>query len=198
MRDHQPVGVRTGSGPRSRRAVRAEAVCGWSRTRTCPRRALPAVRARQAVLPRRVGVETREVWLPDSFAKRRAPQLVRQSASEWLTQKSRGADERFPHHTFWWEASTAPGCSRTSRRSTPQLRVLRRRLRTRLEFSERAARPVLVPFGYATAARATTGDAGPRGPGWRPGGLPPSRSSRQQLLHQGRRRVPERTGVWAS
>ncbi|HEX4725526.1 MAG TPA: glycoside hydrolase family 38 C-terminal domain-containing protein [Pseudonocardiaceae bacterium] len=52
------------------------------------------------------GVETREVWLPDSFGYSAAlPQLVRQSASEWfLTQKiSWSQTNRFPHHTFWWE-----------------------------------------------------------------------------------------------
>ncbi|HEY3607224.1 MAG TPA: glycoside hydrolase family 38 C-terminal domain-containing protein [Pseudonocardiaceae bacterium] len=53
-----------------------------------------------------LGVETREVWLPDSFGYSAAlPQLVRQSASEWfLTQKiSWSRTNRFPHHTFWWE-----------------------------------------------------------------------------------------------
>jgi alpha-mannosidase len=52
------------------------------------------------------GVETREVWLPDSFGYSAAlPQLVRLSASEWfLTQKiSWSQTNRFPHHTFWWE-----------------------------------------------------------------------------------------------
>jgi alpha-mannosidase len=52
------------------------------------------------------GVETREVWLPDSFGYSGAlPQLVRQSASEWfLTQKiSWSQTNTFPHHTFWWE-----------------------------------------------------------------------------------------------
>jgi alpha-mannosidase len=52
------------------------------------------------------GVETREVWLPDSFGYSAAlPQLVRQSASEWfLTQKiSWSQTNKFPHHTFWWE-----------------------------------------------------------------------------------------------
>ena len=53
-----------------------------------------------------LGVETREVWLPDSFGYSAAlPQLVRQSASEWfLTQKiSWSKTNKFPHHTFWWE-----------------------------------------------------------------------------------------------
>ncbi|MDT0303578.1 alpha-mannosidase [Streptomonospora wellingtoniae] len=53
-----------------------------------------------------LGVETREVWLPDSFGYSAAlPQLVRLSGSRWfLTQKlSWNADNAFPHHTFWWE-----------------------------------------------------------------------------------------------
>ncbi len=52
------------------------------------------------------GVETDEVWLPDSFGYSAAlPQLVAQSASSWfLTQKiSWNQSNRFPHHTFFWE-----------------------------------------------------------------------------------------------
>jgi len=52
------------------------------------------------------GVETEEVWLPDSFGYTAAlPQLVALSASKWfLTQKiSWSRLNKFPHHTFWWE-----------------------------------------------------------------------------------------------
>lgn len=52
------------------------------------------------------GIETREVWLPDSFGYSAAlPQLIIQSGSRWfLTQKlSWNQTNRFPHHTFWWE-----------------------------------------------------------------------------------------------
>ncbi|MFF5447849.1 alpha-mannosidase [Streptomyces sp. NPDC012888] len=52
------------------------------------------------------GIETREVWLPDSFGYTAAlPQIVRLSGSRWfLTQKiSWSQTNRFPHHTFWWE-----------------------------------------------------------------------------------------------
>ena len=52
------------------------------------------------------GIETEEVWLPDSFGYSAAlPQLVRLSGSQWfLTQKiSWSQTNRFPHHTFWWE-----------------------------------------------------------------------------------------------
>jgi alpha-mannosidase len=53
-----------------------------------------------------LGVDTQEVWLPDSFGYSAAlPQLVRLSGSQWfLTQKiSWSQTNRFPHHTFWWE-----------------------------------------------------------------------------------------------
>ena len=53
-----------------------------------------------------LGVETSEVWLPDSFGYTAAlPQLVALSGSTWfLTQKiSWNQTNRHPHHTFWWE-----------------------------------------------------------------------------------------------
>ncbi|UNZ17018.1 glycoside hydrolase family 38 C-terminal domain-containing protein [Streptomyces sp. 891-h] len=52
------------------------------------------------------GIETDEVWLPDSFGYTAAlPQLVKLSGSTWfLTQKiSWSSTNPFPHHTFWWE-----------------------------------------------------------------------------------------------
>ncbi|MFJ3636686.1 alpha-mannosidase [Streptomyces sp. NPDC090112] len=52
------------------------------------------------------GVETRNVWLPDSFGYTAAlPQIVRLSGSRWfLTQKICWSQvNAFPHHTFWWE-----------------------------------------------------------------------------------------------
>ncbi|AYY15382.1 alpha-mannosidase [Actinobacteria bacterium YIM 96077] len=52
------------------------------------------------------GIETDEVWLPDSFGYSAAlPQLVKLSGSRWfLTQKiSWSTTNPFPHHTFWWE-----------------------------------------------------------------------------------------------
>jgi alpha-mannosidase len=67
--------------------------------------------ARQLVYGKRFflaefGIETEEVWLPDSFGYTAAlPQLVRLSGSKWfLTQKiSWNRTNAFPHHTFWWE-----------------------------------------------------------------------------------------------
>ncbi|WP_304454699.1 glycoside hydrolase family 38 C-terminal domain-containing protein [Nocardiopsis sp. YSL2] len=53
-----------------------------------------------------LGIDTQEVWLPDSFGYSAAlPQLVRLSGSRWfLTQKiSWNQVNPFPHHTFWWE-----------------------------------------------------------------------------------------------
>lgn len=52
------------------------------------------------------GVETKGVWLPDSFGYSAAyPQLAKLAGNEWfLTQKiSWNQTNRFPHHTFWWE-----------------------------------------------------------------------------------------------
>ncbi|MEU6132690.1 glycoside hydrolase family 38 C-terminal domain-containing protein [Saccharopolyspora sp. NPDC047091] len=52
------------------------------------------------------GIDTQEVWLPDSFGYSAAlPQLVHHSGSRWfLTQKiSWNQTNKFPHHTFWWE-----------------------------------------------------------------------------------------------
>jgi alpha-mannosidase len=52
------------------------------------------------------GVETEEVWLPDSFGYSAGlPQIVRASGSRWfLTQKiSWNQINKMPHHTFWWE-----------------------------------------------------------------------------------------------
>ncbi|WP_075731884.1 alpha-mannosidase [Streptomyces acidiscabies] len=52
------------------------------------------------------GIETKGVWLPDSFGYTGAyPQLAKLAGNEWfLTQKiSWNQTNTFPHHTFWWE-----------------------------------------------------------------------------------------------
>ncbi|MCX2926194.1 alpha-mannosidase [Streptomyces sp. NEAU-W12] len=52
------------------------------------------------------GIETKGVWLPDSFGYTAAyPQLAKLAGNDWfLTQKiSWNQTNRFPHHTFWWE-----------------------------------------------------------------------------------------------
>ncbi|KUJ71039.1 alpha-mannosidase [Streptomyces albus subsp. albus] len=53
-----------------------------------------------------LGVETEEVWLPDSFGYTAAfPQLAKLAGVRWfLTQKlSWNQSNAMPHHTFWWE-----------------------------------------------------------------------------------------------
>ena len=77
------------------------------------------------------GVETEEVWLPDSFGYSAAlPQIVRRSGSRWfLTQKiSWNQTNRFPHHTFCWEGidGTRVFTPLPARRHL-QLRAVRRR-----------------------------------------------------------------------
>lgn len=67
--------------------------------------------ARQMVAGKRffleeLGVETLEVWLPDSFGYSGAlPQIVRAAGSRWfVSQKLSWNDtNRMPHHTFTWE-----------------------------------------------------------------------------------------------
>jgi alpha-mannosidase len=57
-------------------------------------------------LSEKFGVDTAEVWLPDSFGFSAAlPQLIALSGSRYfLTQKiSWNRTNRFPHHTFLWE-----------------------------------------------------------------------------------------------
>lgn len=52
------------------------------------------------------GVESEEVWLPDTFGYSAAvPQIARLAGKKYfLTQKMSWNDtNRFPHHTFWWE-----------------------------------------------------------------------------------------------
>ncbi|MGY4720650.1 alpha-mannosidase [Naumannella huperziae] len=52
------------------------------------------------------GVDTEEVWLPDSFGYSAGlPQIARAAGARWfLTQKiSWNQTNKMPHHTFWWE-----------------------------------------------------------------------------------------------
>ena len=52
------------------------------------------------------GVETEEMWLPDTFGYNAAlPQLMKLAGVKWfLTQKmSWNTTNKFPHHSFWWE-----------------------------------------------------------------------------------------------
>ncbi|TQK42960.1 alpha-mannosidase [Streptomyces sp. SLBN-118] len=52
------------------------------------------------------GIETKGIWLPDSFGYNAAyPQLAKLAGNEWfLTQKlSWNQTNKLPHHSFWWE-----------------------------------------------------------------------------------------------
>ncbi|GLZ34174.1 alpha-mannosidase [Lentzea sp. NBRC 105346] len=52
------------------------------------------------------GIDTEEIWLPDSFGYTAAfPQLAKLAGAKWfLTQKlSWNQTNKLPHHTFWWE-----------------------------------------------------------------------------------------------
>ncbi|HEX7305351.1 alpha-mannosidase, partial [Lentzea sp.] len=100
------------------------------------------------------GVETEEVWLPDSFGYSAAlPQLIKLSGSRWfLTQKlSWNQINKFPHHTFWWEGIDGtrifthfpPVDTYNSSLSGGDL------ARASRQFAEHAkASRSLVPFGY--------------------------------------------------
>ncbi|GAB2608172.1 glycoside hydrolase family 38 C-terminal domain-containing protein [Streptomyces capparidis] len=100
------------------------------------------------------GIETEEVWLPDSFGYSAAlPQLVRLSGSRWfLTQKiSWSATNPFPHHTFWWEGLDGtrvfthfpPVDTYNGEFSGREMAHLVRNFR-----EKGAARRSLVPFGF--------------------------------------------------
>jgi alpha-mannosidase len=100
------------------------------------------------------GIETEEVWLPDSFGYSGAlPQLVRLSGSRWfLTQKiSWSRTNTFPHHTFYWEGIDGtrvfthfpPVDTYNAEFSGREMARLVRNFR-----EKGRARRSLVPFGY--------------------------------------------------
>jgi alpha-mannosidase len=100
------------------------------------------------------GIETEEVWLPDSFGYSAAlPQLVKLSGSTWfLTQKiSWSQFNQFPHHTFDWEGIDGtrvfthfpPVDTYNAQLSGREMAHLVRNFREKGE-----ARRSLMPFGY--------------------------------------------------
>jgi alpha-mannosidase len=100
------------------------------------------------------GIETQEVWLPDSFGYSGGlPQLIKLSGSKWfLTQKiSWSMTNKFPHHTFDWEGIDGtrvfthfpPVDTYNSDLSGRDLGHLVRNFR-----DKGRARRSLVPFGY--------------------------------------------------
>ncbi len=100
------------------------------------------------------GIETEDVWMPDSFGYTAAlPQLAALAGNRFmLTQKlSWNQTNRFPHHTFWWEGIDGtrlfthfPPVDTYNAEMTPAELVHAART-----YSEagRATRS-LVPFGY--------------------------------------------------
>ncbi|MFE5334509.1 alpha-mannosidase [Isoptericola sp. NPDC056573] len=115
--------------------------------------------ARQLVAGKRyfieeLGVEPKEVWLPDSFGYTAAlPQLARLAGSDnFLTQKISWNDtNRMPHHTFWWEGIDGsrvfthfpPVDTYNSDLSAEELD------RAERQYAEKGrANTSLVPFGY--------------------------------------------------
>jgi len=110
------------------------------------------------------GIETQEVWLPDSFGYSAGlPQLIRLSGSKWfLTQKiSWNTTNPFPHHTFDWEGIDGsrvfthfpPVDTYNSDLSGGQLAHLVRNFR-----DKGRARRSLVPFGYGDGGGGPTAE----------------------------------------
>ncbi|MDF1605783.1 glycoside hydrolase family 38 C-terminal domain-containing protein [Nocardioides sp. YIM 152315] len=101
-----------------------------------------------------LGVECRDVWLPDSFGYTASlPQLARLAGARWfLSQKmSWNQTDDFPHHTFWWEGIDGtrvfthfpPGDTYSAEVTAEEL------LRGQRGFRESgAATRSLLPFGY--------------------------------------------------
>jgi alpha-mannosidase len=100
------------------------------------------------------GIETEEVWLPDSFGYSGAlPQLIKLSGSKWfLTQKIHWSKtNQFPHHTFEWEGIDGtrifthfpPVDTYNAEFSGREMAHLVRNFRDKGK-----ARRSLVPFGY--------------------------------------------------
>ncbi|MGN5633809.1 alpha-mannosidase [Streptomyces sp. AC154] len=100
------------------------------------------------------GVETKDMWLPDTFGYNAAlPQLMKLAGIEWfLTQKiSWNTTNAFPHHTFWWEGIDGtrifshfpPVDSYNGELSGADIGHTERNFR-----DKGAANRSLVPFGY--------------------------------------------------
>ena len=101
-----------------------------------------------------LGIEPREVWLPDSFGYSAAfPQIARLAGMRWfLTQKLSWRDTNvFPHHTFLWEGIDGsrifthfpPVADYNAELSAAEL------ARAERLFAEKAHATVsLVPFGW--------------------------------------------------
>lgn len=101
-----------------------------------------------------LGVETQEVWLPDSFGYSGAlPQIAAAAGNRWFfTQKLSWNDTNtMPHHTFWWEGIDGtrifthfpPADTYNSDLSATDLD------RAERQFADKGATNIsLLPFGY--------------------------------------------------
>jgi alpha-mannosidase len=101
-----------------------------------------------------LGVDTRGIWLPDSFGYNASfPQIARLAGLDWfLTQKiSWNQTNRMPHHTFWWEGIDGtrifthfpPADTYNGQFSGEELR------RAVRQYAEKGAGTVsLLPFGH--------------------------------------------------
>ncbi|AXG81789.1 alpha-mannosidase [Streptomyces paludis] len=116
----------------------------------------------------RFGIETREVWLPDSFGYSGAlPQLARRAGARWfLTQKISWNDTTvFPHHSFWWEGIDG---SRVFTHFPPvetyAAEVTARELRHAVgNFKDKAiASHSLLPYGYGDGGGGPTAEMAER------------------------------------
>ncbi|WP_103063004.1 alpha-mannosidase [Actinomyces qiguomingii] len=100
------------------------------------------------------GVETRDVWLPDSFGYTGSlPQIARAAGSTWfLSQKLSWNDtDHMPHHTFYWEGIDGsrvlthfpPVDAYNARLTVAELR------HAEANFAEKGiSTSSIVPFGY--------------------------------------------------
>jgi alpha-mannosidase len=100
------------------------------------------------------GIETEDVWMPDSFGYTAAlPQIAALAGNRFmLTQKlSWNQTNRFPHHTFWWEGIDGtrlfthfPPVDTYNAEMTPAELVHAARSFAEAGWATRS----LVPFGY--------------------------------------------------
>ena len=145
------------------------------------------------------GVETEEVWLPDSFGYSAAlPQIVAASGSQWfLTQKiSWNQTNKLPHHTFWWEGIDGTRVfthfppADTYNSDCPAGLAAGRR-----QYSEKGAANAVAAAVRVRRRRRRThpGDDGGRAPGGRPRGFAEGADRHARRRSSPRRRRSTRT-----
>ncbi len=106
------------------------------------------------------GIDTEEVWLPDSFGYSGAlPQIMKAAGARWfLTQKiSWNETNRIPHHTFRWEGIDGSRIFTHFRRwtsTTPRSRRPTSRTPSAISPTRAGRAPRSFPTASATAAAA--------------------------------------------